>query len=141
MMMNQEYILFPIFALVALTFFVALWMARLRFKAVKQGDLDRRYYELNRGWEPPEYLAKVSRNFQNLLEIPLLFYVVTLMIYVTKHVDITHVVMAWLYVGSRFIHSYIHTTYNDVMHRLLPFLLGSILLIVIWLRLFAQIIS
>ena len=139
--MNQAYILFPIFALVALTFFVALWMARLRFKAVAQGELDRRYYELNRGWEPPEYLAKVSRNFQNLLEIPSLFYVVALMIYVTQHVDLANLVMAWMYVGTRFIHTYIHTTYNNVMHRMLPFLLGSILLIIIWVRLFVQLIS
>lgn len=138
--MNQESILFPVFALGALTFFVALWMARLRFKAVRQGDLDRRYYKLNRGWEPPEYLAKVSRNFENLLEIPVLFYVVALMIYITKQVDFTNVVLAWLYVSTRFVHSYIHTTYNNVRHRMIPFLLGSILLIVIWARLFVQII-
>lgn len=138
--MTQESILFPVFALGALTFFVALWMARLRFKAVKQGDLDRRYYKLNRGWEVPEYLIKVSRNFENLLEIPVLFYVVALMIYVTKHVDFAYVALAWLYVGTRFIHTYIHTTYNNVRHRMIPFLLGGTVLIAIWMRLFVQII-
>ena len=101
--MNQESILFPIFALGVLTFFVSLWMARLRFVAVKRGDLDRRYYKLNRGWELPDYLVKVSRNFENLLEIPVLFYVVALMIYLTKQADFVHVAMAWLYVGTRFI--------------------------------------
>ncbi|WP_374089143.1 MAPEG family protein [Methylomicrobium lacus] len=138
--MNQEDILFPVFALGALTFFVALWMARLRFKAVKQGDLDRRYYQLNRGWEAPEYLVKVSRNFENLLEIPILFYVVVLMLYATKRVDVTYIALAWIYVGSRFIHSYIHTTYNNVIHRMIPFLFGSIVLIGIWIRLFVQMI-
>ncbi len=138
--MSPETILFPVFALAGLTFFIAVWMAKLSFKAVKQGDLDRRYYQLNRGWEPPEYLAKVSRNFENLLEIPVLFYVAAVMIYMTKHVDLTSVILAWLYVGTRFAHSYIHTTYNNVIHRMISFLLGSFVLIGLWVRLFLQII-
>ncbi|QWF71578.1 MAPEG family protein [Methylomonas paludis] len=138
--MTQESILLPVFALGGFTFFISLWMAKLRFKAVKQGDLNRRYYELNRGYEPPDYLVKVSRNFENLLEIPVLFYVVALMIYITKQTDFIYLSLAWLYVGSRFIHSYIHTTYNNVRHRMIPFLLGGMILIVIWLRLFVAII-
>lgn len=138
--MIQESILFPVFALAALTFFVALWMARLRFKAVRQGDLNRHYYKLNRGGEPPEYLLKVSRNFENLLEIPVLFYVAALMIYVTNRVDFTHLTMAWLYVGTRYIHTVIHTTYNNVLHRMIPFLLGSFVLIAMWIRIFLQLI-
>ncbi len=138
--MTQESILLPVFALGGFTFFISLWMAKLRFKAIKQGDLNRRYYELNRGYEPPDYLVKVSRNFENLLEIPVLFYVVALMIYITKQTDFIYLSLAWLYVGSRFIHSYIHTTYNNVRHRMIPFLLGGMILIVIWLRLFVAII-
>ena len=61
------------------------------------------------------------------------------MIYLTKQVDLTNVVLAWGYVGTRFVHSYIHTT-NNVRHRMIPFLLGGIVLIVIWVRLFIQII-
>jgi hypothetical protein len=138
--MNQDAILLPVFALGALTFFVSLWMARLRFVAVRRGDLDPNYYKLNRGAELPEYLVKVSRNFQNLLELPVLFYVVALLLYVTKQVDITYVALAWLYVGTRLVHTYIHTTYNNVRHRMIPFLLGGILLIAIWLRLFVQVV-
>ncbi len=138
--MNQESILFPVFALAGLTFFVSLWMARLRFMAVKRGDLDRRYYKLNRGWELPDYLVKVSRNFENLLEIPVLFYVISLMIYLTKQADFAHVSLAWVYVGTRFVHTYVHTTYNNVRHRMIPFMLGGILLIAMWVRLFVQII-
>jgi hypothetical protein len=138
--MNQDAILLPVFALGALTFFVSLWMARLRFVAVRRGDLDPNYYKLNRGAELPEYLVKVSRNFQNLLELPVLFYVVALLLYVTKQVDITYVALAWLYVGTRLVHTYIHTTYNNVRYRMIPFLLGGILLIAIWLRLFVQVV-
>lgn len=138
--MSQESILFPVFALAGLTFFVSLWMARLRFVAVKRGDLDRRYYKLNRGWELPDYLVKVSRNFENLLEIPVLFYVISLMIYLTKQADFAHLALAWSYVGTRFVHTFIHTTYNNIRHRAIPFILGGILLIAMWVRLLVQII-
>jgi hypothetical protein len=133
-------IFYPVFALVALTFFIALWMARLRFVAVKRGDISRNYYKLNRDGEMPEYLAKVSRNFQNLLEIPILFYLAALMIFVTQHTDGIFVGLAWLYVLSRYIHSCIHTTYNNVRHRMLPFIGGSLVLMAIWLRLFWRMI-
>lgn len=139
--MRQETILFPVFALAALTFFVALWMARLRFAAVKKGDLDARYYRLNRGAEPPDYLVKVSRNFDNLLQIPVLFYVGALVLYAAKRVDVAYVALAWLYVGTRFAHTYIHTTYNDVRHRMIPFLFGGVVLMAIWVRLFLQIVQ
>ena len=83
---NQITIIYPVFALAFLTFAVASWMGRLRFAAVKRGDLSARYYRLNRGGEVPEYLAKVSQNYDNLLELPILFYVVSVLLYVTNQV-------------------------------------------------------
>ena len=126
------------FALALLTFGIALWMAHLRFAAVRRGDLKAGYYRLNRGGEPPEYLAKVSQNFDNLLELPILFYVVGLLAYVSGNADAGHLAMAWIYVATRVVHSYIHTTYNDVLHRMLPFALGTLVLIAMWLRLLLQ---
>lgn len=131
-------ILYPMFALALLTFGVALWMARLRFAAVQRGDLSADYYRLNRGGEPPEYLAKVSQNFDNLLELPILFYVGCLLVHVTGKVDGIYLAMAWTYVATRVLHSWIHTTYNDVMHRMVPFGLGTLVLIAMWLRLLFQ---
>lgn len=133
--MSPDAILYPMFALAMLTFGIALWMAYLRFAAVRRGDLNVGYYRLNREGTPPEYLARVSQNFDNLLELPILFYVICLAVYVSGQTDAVHVAMAWLYVGTRAVHSYIHTTYNDVLHRMLPFGLGTLVLIAMWLRL------
>jgi hypothetical protein len=46
---EQEAIIYPVFALVTLTFVIAIWMGKLRVEAIKRGDLNPRYYELNRG--------------------------------------------------------------------------------------------
>jgi hypothetical protein len=131
--MEQATILPPVFALAVLTFGVALWMGRLRFLAVRRGDLSPRYYELNRGGKVPDYLAKVSQNYDNLLELPILFYVLTCLLYVSQQVELAQVVMAWLFVGSRYVHSYIHTTTNILKPRMRSFLFGAFVLMAMWL--------
>ena len=139
--MHQITIIYPLFALVVLTFFVALWMGRLRFAAVKRGDLNVRYYRLNRGDEVPEYLAKVSQNYDNLLELPILFYVVTVLLYVTDRVEFAQLILAWLFVASRYVHSYIHTTSNQLRHRMWAFMTGVFALIGMWFVYFVRVVS
>ena len=138
--MSQEAIFLPVIALAALTFGIGIWFGILRFHAVKNGDINPGYYKLNRGAKLPEYYAKVNNNYNNLLEIPILFYVVSILIYVTDSTDTTYLIMSWLYVGTRYIHSYIHTTYNNVRHRRIPFLLGTFILITEWGRFFIHIL-
>ena len=130
--MNQNLILFPIFAQAGLTFGVGVWLARLRFAAVKRRDLSPRYFAINRGAEVPEYLAKVNNNYNNLLELPILFYAVTALLLITLSVEPAQVLLAWVFTGSRYVHSYIHTTYNNVRHRLYAFMTGVAALMLMW---------
>jgi len=139
--MNQNLILYPVFAQAALTFGVGIWLARLRFAAVRRGDLSPRYFAINRGGEVPEYLAKVSNNYNNLLELPVLFYVVTALLLITVNVEPAQVILAWIFTGSRLVHTYIHTTYNNVRHRLRAFLLGAVVLMVMWLLFFVRLLA
>jgi hypothetical protein len=96
----EKMILFPIFALAFLTFGIGIWLGKLRFIAVQKGDLNPRYYELNRGGKLPEYLAKVSNNYDNLLSLPMLFYVVSILMFITAKVEITQIILAWLLILS-----------------------------------------
>lgn len=136
--MTPEAILFPVIFLVLLTFGIALWMGWLRFEAVRRGDLAPRYYELNRGGKPPDYLAKVANNYNNLLELPMLFYLLAVLLYVTRQVDWAQWFLAWLFVASRYVHSYIHTNSNHVPHRMRAFIAGSAILITMWLIFIAR---
>ena len=139
--MTQTAILFPVFALVFLTFFIGFRLAILRFSVVKKGELNPRYYELNRGAKVPDYLLKVSNNYDNLLALPILFYVVSILLLVTNRVEIIQLTLAWVFVISRYIHSYIHTTYNNVLHRMVAFMLGVVSLISMWCLFFFQVIQ
>jgi len=139
--MNQNLILYPVFAQAALTFGVGIWLARLRFAAVKRGDLSPRYFAINRGGEVPEYLAKVHNNYNNLLELPILFYAVTALLLITVKVEPAQVVLAWIFTGSRLVHTYIHTTYNNIRHRLRAFLVGAGSLIFMWCLFFVRMLA
>ena len=54
--------------------------------------------------------------------------------------DLVLVSLAWMYVALRYVHSFIHTTYNTVMHRFYVFAASAMVLLVIWLRLGALIL-
>ncbi len=132
-MQTGESIFAPVVALVLLTFAVMVFMAYKRFSAgfagrVKAGDF--RYGETVN--VPPD-VAVANRNFMNLLEAPLLFYVLCLALYVTRHVTEFTFWMAWAYVVLRFAHTGIHLFYNRILYRFAPYALSNVLLAGLWL--------
>jgi hypothetical protein len=132
--MSQTAIFWPVIALVALTFAVGgLTLARRLGAAFagKVGPKDFRYGESDR--VPPEAVLP-SRNLINLLEVPVLFYVVCLCLFVTQHVTPLEVGLAWAFVAGRIAHSIVHMTYNNVLHRMLIFNAANVVLIVLWVR-------
>jgi hypothetical protein len=70
----------------------------------------------------------------NLLELPVLFYTISLLILILQKSDTVFVGLAWTYVALRIVHSTVHLTYNRVLHRLLIFAASNVVLIVMWLR-------
>ncbi len=130
--MDQNSILFPVVALVFLTFFIGFWLGKIRLFSVKKGDLTLGYYKVNKGQEVPEHMAQVSNNYDNLLALPMLFYVLCVLLFVTQEFDFAQVVLAWMFVALRFLHSFIHTTYNNVRHRMRSFLGGVVVLLAMW---------
>jgi hypothetical protein len=124
--------LYPMFALVMLTFGVGIGLGTLRLLSVKRRHVDPRYYRLLAGYEAPEYVVKLGRNFSNLLEVPVLFYVLGVLVIVTGIESPPILALAWLYVGLRLVHSAIHITYNHPLHRFLVFLASSLVLIAMW---------
>jgi hypothetical protein len=139
--MKQDLIIYPLFAMFLLTYFIGIWMVKLRFKAVKDDGVNPGYFQTNRGAKLPDYLTKVTNHYVNLFELPVLFYLVCVLIYAGSKVDDTFIYLAWLFVGFRTIHAYIHTTYNNLRHRRNAFLFGSIVLALMWVRLTVELIT
>jgi hypothetical protein len=74
-------------------------------------------------------------NYHNQFESPVLFYVAILLTLMLMLQDNIIVVLAWIYVGLRYVHSIIHITYNRVMHRFMVFIFSAVVLFAIWVRL------
>jgi hypothetical protein len=76
--------------------------------------------------------VRAADNFRNLFEVPVLFYALCLALEVT-HLS-TELLLAgcWLYVALRAVHSYIHCSYNRVMHRFSVYVASTVLLFMLW---------
>ncbi len=104
----------------------------------------RRISEIRRSKIDPQLLATVelassrlknvsaADNFANLLETPVLFYTICIILFVADEVTQFQLSLAWLYVGLRVAHSLIHVTYNNVIHRWAVYVTSSVCLFIMW---------
>ena len=125
-------ILYPAFAMMALTIFCMVRLGLLRWVAVGRGEVDPRFFRLFRGYEEPEKLAAYSRHVVNLFEAPLLFYVIILTAFATGQSGNWLAGLAWGYVVLRFFHSYVHLTSNVVLIRFRIFVVSMLTLSTLW---------
>jgi hypothetical protein len=134
-------ILYPVFAMFALVFGVFLRMAQVRFGAVRRGEVNPAFYKTYQGGEEPEYMRVVTRHFINLFEMPVLFYVVVILSYVTHQTGAWMTALAWAYVVSRYLHTWVHLTSNDVLTRFRVYLGSALVLAVLWASLLVKLLS
>jgi hypothetical protein len=117
--MNQNIIFFPCLGLMILTVLVLGRMFVMRVSAVKNGSVDIRFFKTyDMQTNAPMLMTQASRNFSNLFEVPTLFYMVCAFALITKNVDGVMYGAAWLYVGLRCVHSFVHLTSNKIIVRM-----------------------
>ncbi|HKO86901.1 MAG TPA: MAPEG family protein [Burkholderiales bacterium] len=125
-------ILLPAFALVVLTAIVAGALYRERFSEMRRKRLDPQSLSTSANIRQSLDNTQASDNFKNLFEMPVLFYTLCAFLAAGQVVSSFFVVGAWLYVLLRYVHSYIHLTYNRVMHRFLAYVLSMLVLFTLW---------
>jgi len=133
--MDAREIFYPMVALAGWTFIVLLLIPYVRFKAAYRGRVKASDFRVGESGNVPGEVSLPNRNLMNLLELPVLFYVACLSLYVTKSADTAAVYLAWLYVALRVGHSLVHVTYNNVFHRLSVFAVSNVVLLALWIRL------
>jgi hypothetical protein len=136
--MPQELIFAPLGALAFLTFVVLGFIPARRFRAVFAGHVTADDFKLGESQRVPPDVAVVNRNYMNLLELPMLFYVGGMMYFVAGRVDAIALSLAWAYVALRAIHTFIHLTSNNVRARLIPFAVSNLVLMAFWLLFFVM---
>ena len=127
-MLETSPILLPVFALVLWSLVQMLWMVATRLPAIgaaKLGpDAGQRTAEL--GDQLPQSVQWKADNYNHLMEQPTIFYATAIALAVAGLGTGLNLYLAWLYTGSRVVHSIVHSTINNVMARFMIFLVGSI---------------
>jgi len=125
-------VLLPVFVLVGLSFFLLLWMAFARGRAVKTRQTSIKDIALREpNW--PVKVTQIGNCFSNQFEIPVLFYVLIAFALPLRHADLFIVLMSWVFVATRFVHAGIFVTSNNVRHRGLAWFAGALVLLVMWI--------
>lgn len=134
-LVNPNTIFLPLFAMATLSFIVMLRLAYVRSKAVTAKRVSLDYFRVFQGdgGEPHEMVA-VARNYANLFEAPVLFYLVTVLYYVSFKVDHVALALSWGFVACRYIHTLVHIGGNDVWQRFMAFAMGQVFLFALWAK-------
>jgi|CXWL01.1.fsa_nt_gi hypothetical protein len=125
-------ILHPCLALVGLTATVWLVLLWQRIAEMRSQKLSPQLLATQR--EISKFLknTRASDNFKNLLELPILFYMLCLALIVTHIESEGYVIAAWIYVVFRMAHSLVQLTYNRVIHRFCCWLISTLCLFGMW---------
>ncbi len=132
MSVNPQWIFIPVLAHLLLVFALFIKLGIEKSKAVKARQVDRAEAALdNRVW--PEAVMKVSNNIDNQFQVPMLFYALSFIAYLTEDANALMIGLLAAFVLSRYIHAYIHTSSNHVPHRFRAFLVGILILLALTL--------
>lgn len=125
-------LVYPMLAMVILTFVVLIALFRSRIRMVREGHAPVSYFRTFQGSQEPDYAVKPARHFANLFEAPTLFYAGCLAAMVVGVRGWGVLAVAWAYVAARGIHAWIHLGGNRVRHRLRAYFLSWLLLLALW---------
>jgi hypothetical protein len=120
-------------ALVVLTAVALLMAVAYRNVAIVRGAVSERYFQTFTD-KPAEWVERPIRTYMNLLELPVLFYVVCLLMLTTGKFDPVQASLAWLFVVTRYVHAFIYIGFNHVPLRFTAFLTGVFTLAAMWMR-------
>jgi hypothetical protein len=129
--MNFE-LVYPMAAMVLLTFIILIKMFRGRVRAVRAGDADAGYYKTYQEGKEPREVAQLSRHLVNMFESPTLFYAACIAGMVTGQNAALLIVLAWAYVAMRIVHAYIHTGINSLPPRIKVYFSSWLVLLAMW---------
>jgi hypothetical protein len=130
-------IIAPIVALVLWTMVMWVWMYATRLPAMARAGIDGTKLVGSTGRSlrdemvaaGEERASWVADNYNHLLEQPVVFYAITLVLAVIGAGDGLSLTLAWAYVALRVVHSLVQVLSNRVLVRFSVFALASLTLI------------
>ena len=117
---------------------ICIWytMGKRRFSGIRKREIDVASFKLMSEDGIEDYYIVAARNFNNLMQLPLLFMLGVLFAFQFEGVNWFTTTLAWVFVLLRCIHSYIHVTHNTVRQRFQTYVVSSATLWIFWLTIF-----
>jgi hypothetical protein len=129
----RDAIFWPMVAQVGIVLAVWIRLGFVRIGEMKAKRIPPQAVATTRGASQVLENVGTADNFRNLFEVPVLFFAICLTLAVTDLVTPVHLTLAWLFVVFRVVHSFIHTTYNKVMHRFSAYFVSTACVFLMWL--------
>jgi hypothetical protein len=130
--MIEYRLVYPMLAMVLLTFIVLIVLFRSRVRMVREGHAPVSYFRTFQGSQEPEYAVKPARHLANLFEAPTLFYAGCLAAMLVGLAGWPVLTLTWGYVAARCAHALVHLGPNRVRHRLRAYFASWLLLLGLW---------
>lgn len=129
--MAKHLIYWPVLAQLLIPVLILLLNGKRKSADVKSGQFDREKAAMdNEAWSKPVVLT--SKNLANQFQLPVIFYVLCLILASIDAVAMATLVVAWVFVATRYVHAYVHVSTNYVPVRMRVFLLGALALFVLF---------
>ena len=114
--MHPDFIFVPLLVQVLLTFVMYVRLGQAKEEAVRTGSVDAARRALHDdAW--PKSVQKINNNIRNQFETPVLFYVLVIVLWLLGGAGPASQAVAWLYVGLRIGHAFVHAGSNVVPTR------------------------
>jgi len=127
-----QFVLLPLFVEVLLTFGVMFGMMYFRTSTLRSGETRFEDISLREpNW--PRRATQFGYAFANQFELPVLFYVLTILVIITHHADRLFVLLAWIFVLMRVLQAVVHVTNNNVRMRGAYYGVGALILFIMWM--------
>ncbi|WP_041523817.1 MAPEG family protein [Gilvimarinus agarilyticus] len=125
--------IYPMAALVLLTFYVALRMFKARVSAIKGGQVAMEHFRTyaTPSDQLPQAMVLSQRCYNNLFEMPILFYAACITAMVTQLTGVFMLALAWLYVGCRVVQATLHLR-GKIRWRMRSFMASNVCLLAMW---------
>ncbi len=138
--MSPQMILLPLFVQVTLTLVLMFLMGARRAQAIRNRQVRAEDVSLREPNWPPRAL-QAAYAYGNQFELPVLFYVLTILAFYTKQADLAFVLLAWVFVVLRILQAWIYVTSNNIRYRGAYFLAGAIVLATMWIMYMVRILT
>ncbi len=136
---NPQLLVLAACAQALLTVVVLLVLGARRRTAYRAGKAGQEAMLDDRVW--PSHVMKASNNYKNQFELPVLFFAAVAIALAVHAATVTFVLLAWIFIAARIVHSICHCGSNRLPVRFTSFFTSVFAVTVMWIMLAAHAFS